>query len=583
MTPVVSRLARHRSVHARIRIMVWVLTGLLACVALRIAWLQVTLSSKFAGLARRQHELRLPIPPLRGAIFDRTMRPLATTLLTDSVAADPRHMDRAAREEVAGTLIRVLHLPPAFVQERLRRDKSFVWIKRQISREQALALREADVPWTYLVKEPKRFYPGGSLASHILGFVDIDHQGMEGIEQLHHRELAGLAGTQRLYRDGRGRLLQHQMLEYQPAIDGYDVVLTVDAVIQAVAEAELDRAYHETHAKGGSVVVLNPKTGEILALANRPTFDPNTPGHATPDERRDRAVTDLMEPGSVFKAITASALLDLRLVEPTDTFFCENGQFRTVGKRILHDHTSHGTLTFRQVIALSSNIGTVKAAQRLRPEQLYTYIRRFGFGERSGVDLPGEIAGMISPPQRWSKTSPYAIPIGQEVGATVIQMAVAMAAIANGGTVLRPHVVKAIYDRQGQCLAMHGAALRTRAIAAETADRLLPLLVGVIEEGTGKAAKVQGFLAGGKTGTAQKIDPDGQYSHSKFTASFVGFIPAEDPAVVIAVSLDEPFPIYGGVVCAPVFRRIAEPVMNYLGVLPFASPVASKAVDRPKS
>ena len=569
--------------HARIRVVVWVLTGVFACVLLRIGLLQVTLASQFTRLARRQHELRLPIPPLRGTIYDRTMRPLATTLLTDSVAADPRHMDRAAKEEVARELTRALHLEPAFVAERLSRDKSFVWIKRQVPREQALELRGADLPWVYLVKEPKRFYPGGTLASHVLGFVNIDHQGVEGIEQLHHQELAGFAGTQRLYRDGRGRLLRHELLEYQPSMDGYDVVLTLDAVIQAIAEAELDRAYHDTRAKGGSVIVLDPKTGEILALANRPTFDPNAPGLATPEERRDRAVTDLMEPGSVFKAITASALFDLGLVTPTDTFFCENGKFHTIGHRILHDHTSHGTLTFREVIALSSNIGTVKAAQRLRPEQLYTYIRRFGFGERSGVDLPGEIPGMIHPPSQWSKTSPYAIPIGQEVGATVMQMAVGIAAIANGGYVLRPHVVKAIYNRQGERIAAYGAAFHSRAIATATAERLLPLLVGVIEEGTGKAAKVQGFLAGGKTGTAQKIDPDGHYSHSKFIASFVGFIPAENPAVVIAVSLDEPFPIYGGVVAAPVFKRIAEPVMNYLGIAPLESPVEAKAGGRPAS
>ena len=292
-----------------------------------------------------------------------------------------------------------------------------------------------------------------------------------------------------------------------------------------------------------------------------------------------------MEPGSVFKAVTAGALFDAGLITPEDTFFCENGQFHTIGGRILHDHTPHGMLTFRQVIAFSSNIGTVKAAQRLGNERLYAYIRRFGFGEKTGVDLPGEIPGMLRPPSQWSKTSPFAIPMGQEVGVTALQMASAMAAIANGGQVLRPHIVKQITDRDGGVIAAHGAALHSRAIALATTQELIPLLVGVIEEGTGKAAKINGFLAGGKTGTAQKLEPNGAYSHSKFVASFVGFIPAEDPALVIAVTLDEPYPVYyGGVVAAPVFREIAASALNYLGITPFALPTASTtAMHRPSS
>jgi len=575
---------RFRSVHARIRLLVWVLTGALLCTLGRAAYLQIALAPKFATLARRQHELYLTLPPLRGTIYDRQHRPLAMTVWADSVAADPRHMDHAAKVTVTEALTRTLHLEAAFVQERLGRDKAFVWIKRQLANDEALRLRALELPWVYLVKEPKRLYPAGTLASHVMGYVGVDHNGLEGIEAHYDPFIAGERGFQRIYRDGRGRVLYHHVLAYEPPRDGYELTLTIDAVIQAIAEEALDAAYRRWKAQGGSVIVLDPRTGAVLALANRPTFDANAPADLAPDVRRNRAVTDLMEPGSVFKAVVAGALLEAQRVTPDDRFFCEQGEWWTVGRRILHDVKPHGWLTFREVVAMSSNIGMVKAAQRLEPPQLYHAIRRFGFGSPTAIDLPGEVAGIVHPPSQWSRLSPFAIPIGQEVGVTAMQVAVAMSAIANGGLVLQPHVVQAITTREGTRIETRGTRFSGRALSTEVAAQLRELLIGVIERGSGKAAKVRDFLAGGKTGTSQKIETDGRYSHRKFIASFAGFVPAEDPALVIVVTLDEPRPLYyGGVVAAPVFRQIAEAALQYLGASPIKAPSEPQFVKRPTS
>jgi cell division protein FtsI (penicillin-binding protein 3) len=346
--------------------------------------------------------------------------------------------------------------------------------------------------------------------------------------------------------------------------DGYELVLTIDEVVQYIAERELDKAYKASHAKGASIIVMDPHTGAILAMANRPTFDLNNYTQADKDEVRNRSVCDLFEPGSVFKIVTASAALEEKRVSEEDKFFCENGSYR-VASHVLHDHQKHGWLTFREVIGQSSNIGTTKVAQMLGSEVIYRYMKLFGFGEKTGINLPGEIQGMVKAPRYWSKISIAAIPIGQEVGVTSLQLVNAISAIANGGQLMKPYIVRQIRDRRGESIKEFAPALIQKVITLETASRVTQILKGVIEEGTGKMAKIEGISAAGKTGTAQKLEPNGSYSHNKFVASFIGFAPVEDPVVAIAVTLDEPHPYYfGGVVAAPVFKNVASDAIKYL-------------------
>jgi cell division protein FtsI (penicillin-binding protein 3) len=347
-------------------------------------------------------------------------------------------------------------------------------------------------------------------------------------------------------------------------VDGLDLVLTIDEVIQYIAERELDKAFKKYNAKAASIVVMDPHTGRILAIANRPTYDLNRRTGVSKDAMRNRAICDLFEPGSVFKIVTAAAALEEKKVTESDVFFCENGAYR-VGGRILHDHRPHGNLTFRQVIEESSNIGTVKIAQLLGPDALYRYIRAFGFGSKLGIDLSGEISGMISAPRSWSKTSITSIPMGQEVGVTALQLASAISVIANGGQLMKPYIVDSVRDNQGRIIKQNKPALLRKVISVDTAMRIKKILTGVVEEGTGRMGKVAGFSAAGKTGTAQKLEPNGTYSHSKFIASFIGFAPAEDPILAIVVTVDEPHPYYfGGVVAAPVFQKVAGDAIRYI-------------------
>jgi cell division protein FtsI (penicillin-binding protein 3) len=387
--------------------------------------------------------------------------------------------------------------------------------------------------------------------------------GLEGIELYYDKYLKGESGWALFLRDARQKRLNLWEDMLFPH-DGYDLVLTIDEVIQYIAERELDKAYDTYHAKGASIVVMDPYTGAILALANRPTFDLNEHTNVIKEDIRNRAICDLFEPGSVFKIVTATAALESGKVSEGDKFFCENGSYQ-VANHILHDHRPHGWLTFREVFEQSSNIGVAKIAQRLGSDTLYRYVKLFGFGAKSGIDMPGEIQGMVKEPRTWSKTSIVAIPMGQEVGVTALQLADAISAIANGGQLMRPYIVKEIRDRHGETIKVFAPLVIRRVASPNTIIRIKRILAGVIEEGTGKLAKVDGFSCAGKTGTAQKIEPNGTYSHNKYVASFIGFAPLEEPLVAIVVVVDEPHPYYfGGVVAAPVFKNVAGQALRYL-------------------
>ncbi len=537
---------------------------LLFCIA-RLLYIQFFRSSYLAGLAKKQHNFFVELEPVRGTIYDSHLKPQALNIPVDSLYASPQTIPETSKPELIRQLSRILKVDPSYIADRLSRKKSFVWLARKVASDQSAAVRQLKVKGLGFVKESKRSYPNKYLGSHILGFAGLDNVGLEGLEAACDRFLKGEPGWAVFLRDARQKRLDLWDKMVLPK-DGYDVVLTIDEVIQYIAERELDKAYTASRAKGASIVVMDPHTGKILALANRPTYDLNEHSRVSKDRIRNRAICDMFEPGSVFKIVTASAALQENKVTENDRFFCENGAYR-VASHTLHDHQKHGWLTFRQVIEESSNIGTTKVAQILGPEIVYRYVKAFGFGSRLGVDLPGEIPGFAKPVKDWSKISIAAIPIGQEIGVTVLQLVSGLSVIANGGMLMKPYVIDEIRDKHGQTIKKFKPELLRAVITPETAARVKSILAGVVEKGTGKMAKIEGIPAAGKTGTAQKLDPNGAYSHSKYFVSFIGFAPVEDPVVAIAVVIDEPRGYYfGGVVAAPVFREVARDVLRYLAV-----------------
>ncbi len=514
------------------------------------------------NLAARQHNQFLELEPQRGTIFDRNLHPLALNLPAYSLYAEPKLIKDKSKTIQA--LRQFLDAKEDFLAERLSRQKAFIWLARKLPLETAEKIRALKLEGLGFIKESKRHYPDSHLASQIIGFAGLDNRGLEGLELWFDKYLKGESGWCWVVRDAKQRELLLEK-DYVPAQDGFDIVLTIDETIQYIAERELDLAYKKHHAQAASIIVMNPATGEILAMANRPTFDLNRYQGANLEQRRDRAICDIFEPGSVFKIVTASAALSEKKVSEEDRFFCENGKYR-VANHVLHDHTPHGWLKFKEVIEQSSNIGTTKVAQILGGQIIYDYARKFGFASKTNIDLPGEVSGMLKEPRFWSKTSIGAVPIGQEVGVTVIQLAAAISCIANQGVLMKPFVVKYIRDKQGEIIKEFTPEVVRNVLTADIANRVKIILAGAIENGTGKLARVSGYSAAGKTGTAQKLEPNGAYSHNKFFASFIGFVPVEAPKLAIVVIVDEPHPAYfGGTVCAPVFKKVAEDSLRYLG------------------
>ncbi|MDD5236685.1 MAG: penicillin-binding transpeptidase domain-containing protein [Candidatus Omnitrophica bacterium] len=516
----------------------------------RLFFIQFFHGRYLSAIAEKQQSLYIELEPQRGIIYDSSARPLAINIAAQSLYAVPREIKD--KEKIIAALAPILNADYSYLKDRLYRNKSFVWLARKITPQQTEKIKALKIKGLGFIRENKRAYPNGYLASHIVGFTDIDNHGLSGEELAYDKYLKGVSGWAFFLRDARQNRLDIAAQMVSPR-DGLDIVLTIDEVIQYIAEKELDKAAKDYNAKGASLVVLDPYTGRVLALVNRPTFDLNYVSSTSSDVRRNRAICDLFEPGSVFKIVTASAALEENKVNENDKFFCENGSYR-VANHILHDHQSHGWLTFREVIEQSSNIGTTKVAQILGPEVVYRYAKLFGFGSDTGIDLPGEIRGMLKEPRFWSKTSIGAVPIGQEVGVNVLQLATAIAAIANGGYLMKPFVVSAIQDKQQHVLRQYKPMAIRRVISVNTAERMKMILKGVVNDGTGKLGKPASFTAAGKTGTAQKLEPDGRYSHNKFVASFIGF-----------ALVDEPHPYYfGGVVAAPAFKNVAEEVIKYL-------------------
>lgn len=516
-------------------------------------------------MASGQNRLIIQLEPQRGTIYDRNMREMAFSLPAYSVYAVSRDVE--AKVQTAELLAPILNLDEEFLLERLGRNKSFVWLKRKVSNEVAERVKGLGIDEIKLFVESKRFYPGGELASHILGFCDVDNDGLEGLELYYDDYLKGTAGWRQTTRDGIGREIVALESGGVLPVDGYDLILTVDEIIQHIAERALASSVKKNKAKGGVLIVMDPRDGAILAMAVYPTFNLNLKSLAKPEEWRNRAITDCFEPGSSFKIVTASAALEEGLVGLNDKFYCEEGAYR-IGGRTLHDYRPNGWLTFSEVIVKSSNIGTVKVAQNLGEEKLWSYAGSFGFGQRTYVDLPGEVVGIVRDPSQWSKTSISAFPMGQEVAVTSLQLLDAISCIANDGRLMKPRVVSQIKDKSGRLVKYLGPTVVRRVMSKETARKMKEILAKVVEVGTGRGAQVPGYRVAGKTGTAQKVKLDGSgYSDTRFVASFIGFVPVEDPVLSMAVVIDEPGPRhFGGEVSAPVFSEVARDILRYLEV-----------------
>jgi cell division protein FtsI (penicillin-binding protein 3) len=528
----------------------------------RLGYLQLFRHSDYLAHAARQQQRTIEITPKRGSIYDRNMDPLAMSIPVDSVFADP--IDVGDPQLAARLLSRVLGIPVEILEAKLTSAQNFVWIARKVPPDKKEAVEALNLKGIYFQKENQRIYPKRDLAAHVLGFVDLDEKGLGGIEYELDNQIRGKSEKIVVMADARQRWFDGAEAQRER---GEDVVLTLDEQIQYVAERELAAAIVKTHALAGSVVVMNPNNGEILALANWPKFNPNAANEASAEARMDRAVTALYEPGSTFKLITLAAAFDQGIVRPEEVFDCENGAVYLSGHRI-RDHKPFGLLTVSDILAKSSDVGAIKIALRLGAPKFYDYIRAFGFGQLTGADLPGESKGLVRRLENWSAISIGSISMGQEVGVTPIQLISAVSAIANGGMLYRPHIVAEL-RRDNKALPAQGVLVPAeprRVIRPDTAATLRRLMEGVVLNGTGKPAHLDGWTAAGKTGTAQKIDPStGRYSHTQLIASFTGFAPINNPAVTILVSLDSPVGEHEGQqVAAPVFKRIAEQVLPYL-------------------
>ena len=555
---------------ARILAVAGGMTGLLLMVVLRIVQLTLTDSPDLARLARRQHHEQIQIAAHRGAILDRHGETLASSVERPSLYVRPSQVRDGDRGRAPAALSSALGLAPKMVAAKLASDASFVWLKRAVSPREQAAVQALGIGGLGEVTEARRFYPHGGAAAQVIGVAGVDLRGIEGIERVYEQDLRALPRTLEIERDALGREILTDGMDDPTALDGATVQLTLDVGLQSIAERALEQGVREAQAAAGTAVVLDPWPGEVLALANAPTFDPNDRGAIPPSHRRDRAINDFYEPGSTFKAILAAAALEHGVVRPDEMIFCENGQM-PVGKWVIHDHSSHGWLSMSEAIAVSSNIAAAKIGDRLGRERFHAFLTDLGFGKPTGVDLPAEVGGMLRPLPEWSRINLMTTSFGQGIAVTPLQMARAFAAIANGGQLVKPYVGMRAVSAAGEELWEHRPTIVKRVMKPETAQKVTAMLEQVVEDGgTGTKARIEGVRVAGKTGTSQKVEAGtGRYSPDARVASFVGFLPADAPRLVILVMVDEPQTAkYGGTVAAPIFQAIGAAAMERLGIIP---------------
>ena len=546
--------------------------------------IQVDRGSEWGELAEKQRQRRLHVAPKRGTIYDRNGTPLAVSVEVPSVSVDGVEMLRKVHDEdlpaflddASKRIAAALSMEPATVREKLARRRRFLWLKRQVTAQEVDAIRAlgdtnraSPLLGMQVEGEGRRYFPNRDLAGPMLGFVSPGGEGKDGLELTLDEHLRGHVEEIKGLRDRGGKLIFSEGIQDETALAGHNVYLSIDQGIQYVAERELASAIHTHEAASGSVVVVDPNTGEILAMASFPTFNPNDVEKSELIARRNRSLTDLFEPGSTMKVFTMAAALSSHVATPTQTVYCEEGSM-AIDNVVIRDTHSSGWLTPTQVLAISSNIGAAKMGLGLGEQRLYEAYQRFGFGEKTGIPLPGEAVGMLRPRGRpWVQVETAAASFGQGISVTTLQLAMAISAVANRGRLLTPVLVRKVTDGTGAPVEEFPTKVRREAIAPSVARMISEMLVAVTEgQGTGVEAAVPGFKTAGKTATAQKTDPaTGKYSASLYTSSFIGFVPADHPRVAIAVVLDEPMITHaGGSVAAPVFRRVAAAALRYLGV-----------------
>ena len=533
----------------------------------RLANLQITQHKTLLAKSEKQpHHGNLKTYFGRGTIFDRNGNELATNLVVESVFVVPQEV--RDRKYTSKVLASALGQNYDRVYKEVSSNKQFAWIKRKASTDEIIHLKKAALSGVRFRSEQKRFYPKRELAANVIGFVGTDDYGLAGIEQTYQGKLKGMVYSQPIKQDGRGRNIQNLGSLSRSNLGNYDLMLTLDEVIQFTAEYHLTKQVERYKADSGMAVVMNPNSGEIYAMANVPQFNPNNYNKFTPETRKNNTVVSSYEPGSIFKPIVAAAALDDGIAQPHDKFFCENGSFKIGGKNIGEaSNHKYGSLSMQEIIAKSSNIGAIKIAQKLGKDSFYEYIRKFGFGEKTSIRLPGVSSGLLGKRKNWNERSLASISFGQEIAVTPLQMVVALSAIANGGTLMEPHIAKALM-RDGKIIKEIKPKKIRRVISEKTSRQMMEILKFVVENGTGKKAAIDGFEVAGKTGTAQKfITKTQSYSKTEFISSFIGYAPADNPRLAILVMIDNPKGRHwGGVVAAPVFVKIAEKSLRHLNV-----------------
>ncbi len=532
----------------------------------RVVYLQVYCHAWLAKKAAGQYVKYFDIQGKRGAIYDAHLREMAVSVGVTSIAAFPDRIPQ--KRTAAGNLALFLNLDKNALTESLDSGRPFVWVKRQASPKETRVVKDLNIPGVGFIPEFRRYYPNKTLAAQLLGFTGVDGHGLEGLEFFFEEYLRGDAGQVKMLRDALGRGIDIEKTIF-PNYSGSNLVLTIDRNVQYIAEKVIKRAVTEFSARSGMAVVMAPKTGAVLAMAHFPFFNPNSFSKYDREMWRNRAVTDAFEPGSTMKIFSATAALEFGGCSPESVFYCEKGKYR-IGENTIHDTRPHGWLTLKDIVKYSSNIGAAKVSEIVGPRALYQTLEDFGFGTKTGVGCPGETTGSLSYFKRWSKVDTATIAYGHGVSVSAIQLISAVSAIGNDGVLMKPHVVKAITDQNGREIKSFPPLKVRRVISARTAAVIRDMMKAVVSaDGTGRRAALKGYSVCGKTGTSKKIDETGEYAKGNYLSSFVGFVPADDPAVAILVVIDEPAEdYYGGVVAAPAFKKIARETLKYFLIAP---------------
>jgi cell division protein FtsI (penicillin-binding protein 3) len=570
---------------SRLIVVCFAFSAIFSVFSYRLIQIQYVQHEKYVEMAAEKHKTKVVIHAARGLIYDARGEILAANIPVKTVVADASRVnDPEQFSAIAGD---VLDLPSSEIAGKLATGRRYIVLKRRVSEADAAKLQErlaaAGVKGLQFEQEAVRSYPNASALCHVLGYTNFDYAGVDGVEKTMDRFLRGEDGYRRIEHDRTGKELVIFRGREQPPKNGLNLQLTIDMGLQHIVEQELEAAYAHFKPKSATAIFMRPATGEILALANRPAFDPNAVGASEVEHRRNVAIADMVEPGSTFKIVAVGAALNDKLVRPDTKIFCENGRFH-YGGRVLRDHHPYGFLSVHDIIVKSSNIGSAKLALQMGEQRYYDAVRRFGFGEKSGIELPGESAGLVHPPHRWDKLTITRMPMGHSVCATALQIVTAMGAVANGGTLMRPQIVKGILDEKGKTITEFPPREVRRVLSPEAAADLRLALADVVgARGTAREAAVEHFQVAGKTGTAQRVDPNGGYAPGKYVVSFVGFLPAEAPELVGLVILDDavtsPGMNYGGLVAAPIFSKISSRAVRYLDLQPIlqAEPVKKLA------